>query len=404
MKSIFTTCCLVSVILSTLIFNPDYSLSQGASEGITNVVVPNVNEVTPASTSFLGPLANNHRTYQMLINESQLTNLLGHDIKGLTFRLRPTAAPWPAADVTYNNYKILLSKSVAPANRSLTFANNVAGPQTLVRSGPLTITDSSFQPGVFGPDITLNTPYFYTGGHLLVEIRHTGLNVLPLPIGTSVEATGTSTAGYGTLFSACWTGDSAGTAGSQGNFSTTRFTSDVDYPTLNLTALIEGFFNGTYMVPDTVRMYVRNQASPFAIVDSAVSVLDSLGRGYFRFLNASSGVNYYLFATHRNSISTWSATPLSFTGNELAYDFTPDSSKAFGGNLKLKGTEWTIYSGDVTRDGSVNLADLTAVANASTAFATGYILTDVTGDNIVNLSDITIVFNNSTLFVNEESP
>ncbi len=192
--------------------------------------------------------------------------------------------------------------------------------------------------------------------------------------------------------------------GTQGNFSTIRFNSDIDYPTLNLSALIEGFYDGSTMVEDTVRVYLRNGTTPFAIVDSAVSLLDSLGNGYFRFLNAASGVNYYLEVTHRNSINTWSAMPVTFTGNELVYDFTAAASAAFGDNLKLKGSEWTIFSGDITRDGAVNLSDLTAVFNAAASFSTGYIITDVTGDNVANLSDITIVFNNATLFVSEKRP
>ncbi|MEP7145537.1 MAG: hypothetical protein ABI792_00870 [bacterium] len=401
MKTIFTAYCFAIIFLQSFSLAPGYSFSNGVSDSIQTVVVPNVNAVTQATSSFLGPLANSDRTYQMLINKSQLTNLIGRDIKGFNFRSTATATTsWPTADVLFNNYTINLSESVAPANRSFTFANNVVGPQIQVRTGPLTIPANSYLPNSFGPDITFNRPYFYTGGHLLVEIRHTGF------IGTSrsVEATGTSTAGYGTLFSATWTGDSAGTLGVQGNFSTIRFNSDIDYPTLNLSALIEGFYNGSTMVKDTVRVYLRNATTPFAVVDSAVSVLDSLGKGYFRFLNAASGVNYYLEATHRNSINTWSAMPVTFTGNELAYDFTAAASAAFGDNLKLKGSEWTIFSGDITRDGAVNLSDITAVVNAAASFSTGYIITDVTGDNVANLSDITIVFNNASLFVSEKRP
>jgi len=87
-----------------------------------------------------------------------------------------------------------------------------------VRVGSLVIPAESFSSGAspnsFGPEIVFDTPWLYTGGNLLIEIRHTGFT------GTSrsLDANNTSTSGYGTLYSACWTGNYAGTAGSQGNF------------------------------------------------------------------------------------------------------------------------------------------------------------------------------------------
>jgi hypothetical protein len=117
---------------------------------------------------------------------------------------------------------------VAPADRSLTFANNVVGAQTLVRSGGLTVPASSFSagasPNAFGLAIGFDTGYLYTGGNLLIEIRHTGFT------GTSrstdaMLATGGAAQGYGTLFSAAWSSSYTGTSGSQGNFSVLQISS-----------------------------------------------------------------------------------------------------------------------------------------------------------------------------------
>jgi len=76
---------------------------------------------------------------------------------------------------------IRLSESVEPSARSLTFANNVVGAQTLVRSGSLTIPTASFKtnptaPHPFGFLIQFDTPYTYSGGNLLLELRTTGHN------------------------------------------------------------------------------------------------------------------------------------------------------------------------------------------------------------------------------------
>jgi len=190
---------------------------------VAQFVVPSNYENVPGTGTFLGPLANAQRTYQLLIHESLLTDMVGLELTGLTWRIPASAtSDWPTADVTFNNYDIYLSGSVTPANRSLTFANNIVGPQTQVRSGPLNIPTGSYtfgdSPNAFGPTIDFNN-YLYSGGHLLVEIRHTGFS------GTSrsVDALLSSTAGYGTLFSGAWTGNYAGTSGSQGNFSIVQF-------------------------------------------------------------------------------------------------------------------------------------------------------------------------------------
>jgi hypothetical protein len=186
-----------------------------------DVIIPNGYGSTAGGSTFLGPIANAQRTYQLLINENQLTGAVGQLLTGITYRL-PTSATsnWPASDATAANYDIRLSGSVPPANRSLTFAANVVGPQTLVRSGSLTIPAGTFpsggSPNNFGYEITFATPWLYSGGHLLIEIRQTGLSASSSV--DAIAATGGPPGVYGNLVSACWTGSYTGTSGSQGNF------------------------------------------------------------------------------------------------------------------------------------------------------------------------------------------
>lgn len=188
-------------------------------------VVPNAFGSTVGGSSFLGPLANAQRTYQLLIHESQLTAFVGTSLNGLRWRIPASAgSPWPAGDITYANYDIYLSGSVNPADRSLTFASNVVGPQTQVRSGSLTIPAGSFpsggSPNGFGFQIGFDQ-WLYSGGNLLIEIRHNGSNGTSTAV-DAIPATGGAGAGYGTLFSAAWTGNYAGVSGSQGNFAVTE--------------------------------------------------------------------------------------------------------------------------------------------------------------------------------------
>lgn len=204
---------------------------------LAQFVVPGSYENVPGTGTFLGPLSNAQRTYQLLIHESLLTDMVGLQLTGLTWRsLASATSDWPTADVTFNNYDIYLSGSVTPANRSLTFANNIVGPQTQVRSGPLNIPTGSYtsgdSPNAFGPTIGFSN-YAYNGGHLLIEIRHTGFS------GTSrsVDALLTSTSGYGTLFSGAWTGNYTGTSGAQGNFSIVQLSAVPEPTTMALLGL-----------------------------------------------------------------------------------------------------------------------------------------------------------------------
>ena len=191
-------------------------------------VVPNIYTGTAAGGTFLGPLSNAQRTYQMLINANQLTGLIGQNLNAITYRLGPAiATAWPTVNTTYANFDIYLAEGRAPANRSLTFDSNIVGVKTQVRSGPITFTPGSFpigsNPNNFGTDITFDSPYLYTGGHLIIELRHTVSD----GASTSVEASTTTSTGYGTDFSACWTSSYTGTAGSAGNFCTVRLNHDI---------------------------------------------------------------------------------------------------------------------------------------------------------------------------------
>ncbi|CAD7810647.1 hypothetical protein CHRY9390_02214 [Chryseobacterium aquaeductus] len=178
----------------------------------TNSLTAQTSQVVPNSTlsaSFLGPFANVARTYQMLIDDSQLTTLSGKYLSSISFRLLPAAsAPWPPVDATFSSYQIYLSDGADPANRQLNFAANIVGNQTQVKSGSLVIPAGSMtsgsDPNAFSYSIVFDTPYLYTSGNLIIEIRHTGSNTTS----TSTQAVSSSStsAGFGTLFSACWQG------------------------------------------------------------------------------------------------------------------------------------------------------------------------------------------------------
>ena len=165
---------------------------------------------------------------------------------------------------------------------------------------------------------------------------------------------------------------------------------------------------------DTMRVYIRNAAPPYAIVDSAKgmneysSFLESM-HIYSYFDNVTTAGNYYVVLKHRNSIETWSRQPKQLFNDVVPnYYFNDSASKAYGNNQKLLTTNpfplYGFYSGDVNQDGGIDLTDVTAISNKANSFITGYVAEDVTGNNSVDLNDITIAYNNSVGFVSIKRP
>ena len=179
----------------------------------------------------------------------------------------------------------------------------------------------------------------------------------------------------------------------------------------NIQAVLEGTYNAildTLEIVDTVKVYLRNTYYPYTAVDSSVSTIPTdpfVFTGLFKFPNAPSG-SYYIVVKHRNGIETWSkAGGVQLTKGVVAnYNFTTDSSKAYGNNLVLKGSKWCIYSGDVNQDGIIDAQDLAAVDNDIYNSVTGYVPTDVNGDDVVNEDDMDIIYNNSFNFISTKKP
>jgi len=185
---------------------------------------------------------------------------------------------------------------------------------------------------------------------------------------------------------------------------------------VNVKLIVEGFYDissDKMRMSDTVKVYFRNSTPPYAISDSAVSIIDlSSFTGSFR-LNTTASGNYYLDLKHRNSIRTWSSTPVNVTFNLTSdYNFIPDSSLAYGKNMKrvtpnhpfFPPAKFAIYNGDINQDGVVDGSDAAVIDNDAFNFATGYVVTDLNGDEVVDGNDATIADNNAFNFVGKITP
>lgn len=358
-----------SVFLFALAVTSAFSTAQVYND------VPNAYGSTNAGGTFLGPLANAARTYQFLIAEDQLTAHVGRVIDGMAMRLPASAtAAWPTADVLYSTYDIRVSASVAPASRSLTFANNVVGSQTLVRTGPLTILANAYPSGAVAPNanawgtmIDFQTGYLYLGGNLLIELRHQGFSGTSRSI-DAILATGGPAGVYGVQVSACWTGSYTGTAGSQGNFGALHLRSVTSTSVSGQIVFSDRAGN----FPSSVNIEFKNP--DFTVAHTAMNVaVDGLGNFSTGDLPAIPG-NYLVSVKPR----PW-----------LRKNVGPvDTSSSQSGLM------FTLTNGDIDDDNEVGVGDYAILSFAYNS-APGDInwdpYADLNGDDEVSIGDYAIL-------------
>lgn len=188
--------------------------------------------------------------------------------------------------------------------------------------------------------------------------------------------------------------------------------------TLNIYVYLEGLFNGTNMnkshnetgyqfpsnIADQISIELHSPVAPYQLVGgpfTANLTTDSLASVT---IPVNHNGTYYIVVKHRNSIETWSATPVSFAGSVIYYNFCNAAAQAYGNNLKLMNGHFAIFSGDSNQDGLIDSSDLIAVDNDGITFETGYLSTDINGDGLIDSSDMIIIDNNAEAFVSKITP
>ncbi len=159
---------------------------------------------------------------------------------------------------------------------------------------------------------------------------------------------------------------------------------------------IEGLaMNNVHLRKDSVKIFIRDSAHPYQILDSGTSVLASVTLTATKVTAVTPG-NYYIVVKHKNSLETWSkpgGEPLS-NGNYF-YDFTTSASQAYGNNLIFKGSTYCIYSGNINDDDIIDAEDLIYVDNDVFNYAPGTNITNLNGDQIVDIEDLAICEKNA---------
>jgi hypothetical protein len=157
---------------------------------------------------------------------------------------------------------------------------------------------------------------------------------------------------------------------------------------------------------DTLSIYIKESIPPYPVIEMKKVVYDSVsGTSTIPLTLANNGASYYLYISHRNSISTWSAAPVACNSNLISYNFTTGISQAYASNMIVVGGKASFFTGDVSYDSAVDLTDMISIQNKSSVFTSGnYLLDDLNYDGIVDLTDLIGAYNNVTDFVAELSP
>ena len=156
---------------------------------------------------------------------------------------------------------------------------------------------------------------------------------------------------------------------------------------------------------DSITISAMNATSPYSLVGSKKGIIDINGNVSVKFGNeVHAGQSYYIKVNHRNSLETWSATPVLFTP-VMSYDFTTAANKAYGNYMSLTsdGLYYAFYGGDISdattatigiQDGIIESQDYGDMESAVSITLLGYSFEDITGDAIVESDDYVLMENN----------
>ncbi len=161
---------------------------------------------------------------------------------------------------------------------------------------------------------------------------------------------------------------------------------------VNITAIVDAYYNAstnTLNRRDTMTVYLRNSSSPYAAIDSAKILPDTITFSAIAYFNITPTGTYYITVKSKSSLEVWSkAGGQSYTaGSSMSYDFTSAQSQSYSNSTVLKNGRYCIVSGDLNQDGFVNGNDFTLFSQQFGL--TGYLRGDLNGDNVVNGNDFT---------------
>lgn len=200
-----------------------------------------------------------------------------------------------------------------------------------------------------------------------------------------------------------------------------RLSKTISQPkTLAVNIFLEGLFNSNThqlnkaqdsegdafegQIADSITVELHQASAPYAKVGKSYrAALLINGQASFVLGSGTTG-QFYLVVKHRNSIETWSASPVNLVPGLNTYDFTDTPTAAYGQNLKNLNGYYCIFGGDVNQDGAVNMLDIQQAYLAASNFSQGYFSQDANGDGTIDALDLILIDNNSANEVSVKAP
>lgn len=174
---------------------------------------------------------------------------------------------------------------------------------------------------------------------------------------------------------------------------------------LNVTVYLQGFYQSlttmnsplnSPVISDSIIVMLASSVFPYQILHIDTTFVSVNGNIDAEFPTSILNDQFYIVVDHRNSLQTWSSIPVLFDQNLITYDFTNAANKAHGNNLFNNGDgTFSIFSGDVNKDGQINQNDLFMLENALPDFTGNYNQYDISGDNMIESYDYSLIENNS---------
>lgn len=168
--------------------------------------------------------------------------------------------------------------------------------------------------------------------------------------------------------------------------------------TLDLKAYLQGYYQQAGFMTGsdslTVELHENLPSTNYPVVASFTGLLQTNGTMPCNFPSSVLGKSCYIVLKHRNSLTTWSATPITLTASNN-YDFSNLSSKAFGSNqVEVEPAIWAMYAGDLNQDGTIDVFDFIQMEPDIVNGNSGYIVSDVNGDGAADVFDYILISEN----------
>ena len=200
--------------------------------------------------------------------------------------------------------------------------------------------------------------------------------------------------------------------------------------TLDLTAFIQGYYNGTGMVAarydnltaagspagnatdvDEVIVELHNGTTPFAFAYAVTGMLQTNGTMTVTFPAGAIGNSYYIVLKHKNSLQIWSASPVSISAL-TSYNFSTALSQAFTDGsanplAMLAPGVYGMHTGDINQDDYIDGSDYPLFevdVDNSTNLGWFFLPSDLNGDTYVDGSDYPLFDFNSANSVYAQFP